>query len=178
MKKDLLDDIATEETKGGKAKQRRSRNKGDADDVTKGPEESAKEDAAEDAVTEENSVSANEDTNTDAAVGAEDSEPADTKPGKLFGGFFRMFDMGKAKAQQSESQAKPMIYTNQLELLVYTGEEPYEVRVHGRRPYPVMRTGDMILLERKAAKWLTRPGMEFERHPIERLECRLSDENE
>ena len=61
----------------------------------------------------------------------------------------------------TDEETGPKVYMPNLFALMYEGDEPYEFREAIRRPFPKIRKGDVVIVDRRAAKWLTRRGMPF-----------------
>ncbi|WP_456403219.1 hypothetical protein [Hydrogenimonas sp.] len=68
------------------------------------------------------------------------------------------------EATSDEDEAgsgEPAIYAPNLFMLIYEGDDTYEFREAIRRPFPRLKKGDVVITDRKTAKWLTRTGMPF-----------------
>ena len=63
--------------------------------------------------------------------------------------------------EDEDGNGEPAIYAPNLFVVMYEGDEPYEMREALRRPYPKLKNGDVVITDRKTAKWLTRKGMPF-----------------
>lgn len=68
----------------------------------------------------------------------------------------------KSGETPKETRGGPRVHLPNLVCVRYYGAEPWTLREAVKMPYPELSPGDVVVTDRKTAKWLTRKGMPFQ----------------